>query len=48
VIEVDHAGNIVFSDGKINLQGAGFNRLNGPYYAKVIGDYTGLTEPFGD
>ena len=48
VIEVDHAGNIVWSDGKINLQGAGFNRLNAPYDAKVIGDYTGLTEPFGD
>ena len=48
VIEVNHAGQIVFSDGKINMQGAGFNRLNGPYDAKVIGDYTGLTEPFDD
>ncbi|HEV3234658.1 MAG TPA: hypothetical protein VG329_08945 [Candidatus Dormibacteraeota bacterium] len=48
VSEVNHAGHIVFSDGKINAPGAGFNRLNGPYDAKVVGDYTGLTAPFDD
>ena len=25
----------------------GFNQLNAPYDAKVIGDYVGLTPPFG-
>jgi len=47
VIEVDLAGAIVFSQGKIAIAGDGFNRLNAPYDAKVIGDYTGLTPPFG-
>ncbi len=28
------------------LAGNGFNQLNGPYDAKQIGDYTGLTPPF--
>jgi len=27
--------------------GNGFNQLNAPYTAFVIGDYTGLTPPFG-
>ena len=38
---------IVFAQGKIQTDGSGFNRLNAPYDAKVIGDYTGLTPPFG-
>jgi len=49
VIEVDKAGTIVFTQGKIGASGAGngFNQLNGPYDAKVVGDYTGLTPPPG-
>jgi outer membrane protein assembly factor BamB len=46
VIEVTHAGQIVFKQGKINVPGASFDRLNAPYDAKQIGDYTGLTPPF--
>lgn len=46
VIEVTHAGKIVFQQGTINAPGMGFNQLNGPYDAKVIGDFTGLTPPF--
>jgi hypothetical protein len=45
VIEVNHEGKIVFQQGKINVGGNGFNRLNGPYDAKEIGDFTGLTPP---
>jgi hypothetical protein len=47
VIEINMLGHIVFSHGKIQHDGHGFNRLNAPYDAKVIGDYTGLTFPFG-
>lgn len=47
VIEIDPNGNIVFSQGQIAMPGNGFNQLNAPYDAKVIGDYTGLTPPFG-
>ena len=46
VIEVDPSMNIVWSQGKIGVSGTGFDMLNGPYDAKVIGDYTGLTAPF--
>ena len=46
VIEIDPKGNIVFTQGKIAVAGTGFDMLNGPYDAKVIGDYTGLTPPF--
>ena len=45
VIEVDPNGNIVFSQGQIGVAGTGFNELNAPYDAKVVGDYTGLTAP---
>lgn len=45
VIEVDQTGNIVFSQGQIGVVGTGFNELNAPYDAKVVGDYTGLTPP---
>jgi hypothetical protein len=44
-IEVDPTGNIVFSQGQIGVAGTGFNELNAPYDAKVVGDYTGLTAP---
>ena len=46
VIEVTPGGKIVFQQGKTNVIGNGFNLLNGPYDAKQIGDYTGLTPPF--
>jgi outer membrane protein assembly factor BamB len=45
VIEVDPAGNIVYSQGQIGVVGTDFDELNWPYDAKVVGDYTGLTEP---
>jgi hypothetical protein len=47
VIEVDPAKNIVFVQGMIGVIGNGFNLLNGPYDAKVVGDYTGITAPRG-
>ena len=46
VIEVTKAGKIVFDQGDLNMPGNGFNDLNGPYDAKQIGDFTGLTPPF--
>ncbi len=48
VIEIDAHQNIVFTQGTIAVAGNGFDMLNGPYDAKVIGDYTGLTPPFRD
>ncbi len=45
VIEVTPAKQIVFAQGKIRVGGAGFDELNGPMDAKVIGDFTGLTAP---
>ena len=48
VIEIDSKQNIVWSQGEIGVAGNGFDMLNGPYDAKVIGDYTGLTPPFGN
>jgi len=45
VIEIDFAGNIFFAQGRIGVSGNGFNLLNAPYDAKVIGDFTGLTPP---
>lgn len=46
VIEIDPSFNIVWSQGQVGVSGTSFNMLNGPYDAKVIGDYTGLTPPF--
>jgi len=52
VIIVDHGGNIVASYGTLNVSGYGTHNANeglfGPYDAKVIGDYTGLTPPRDD
>jgi hypothetical protein len=54
VIIVDHAASasIVASYGNLNQSGYGTTSttqgLFGPYDAKVIGDYTGLTPPFDD
>jgi len=46
VIEINPRGRIVFQVGTLNQPGFGPNALNGPYDAKVVGDYTGLTPPF--
>jgi hypothetical protein len=48
VIEIDPDQNIVFTQGQIGVAGTGFDQLNAPYDAKVVGDYTGLTPPFCD
>jgi outer membrane protein assembly factor BamB len=48
VIEVNDEKDIVFTQGKIagnSAPGNGFDELNGPYDAKVVGDFTGLTRP---
>lgn len=45
VIEVDPNKKIVFQQGMLNVGGDGFNQLNGPYDAKTVGDFTGLTPP---
>ena len=50
VIVVDRAGHITRSFGTLNMPGFGtanaMQGLNGPYDAKVVGDFTGLTPPF--
>ncbi|MBV9155507.1 MAG: hypothetical protein JO097_04550 [Acidobacteriaceae bacterium] len=46
VIEVTRDKRIVFQQGMLNVTGNGFNQLNGPYDAKAIRDFTGLTPPF--
>jgi PQQ-like domain len=46
VIEINPEHKIVWSQGEIAVPGDGFDKLNGPYDAKVVGDYTGLTPPF--
>jgi hypothetical protein len=46
VIEVNQHKAVVFSMGTLNQPGIGGGLLNGPYDAKVVGDYTGLTPPF--
>lgn len=46
VIEVTPEKKIVFTQGNIAIAGKTFDMLNGPYDAKVVGDYTGLTPPF--
>ncbi len=48
VIEVNRAKDIVFRQGVLNVAGSTAGLLNGPYDAKVVGDFTGLTPPFGD
>ena len=51
VIIVNKSKMIVRSFGTLNVAGFGPRNasqgLNGPYDAKVIGDFTGLTSPFG-
>jgi hypothetical protein len=53
VIEVNHGKQIVRTFGQLgalgyNTQSVADGGLNSPYDAKRIGDYTGLTPPFGD
>lgn len=52
VIIVDMEGHIVASYGNINMPGYGTTNasegLNAPYDAKVLGDFTGLTDPSGN
>ncbi len=45
VIAVTQGGAIVFTQGVLNAPGNGWNQLNAPYDAKVVGDYFGLTPP---
>lgn len=45
VIEVTPSGQVVFTQGQLNMAGDGFDMLNGPYDAKDINDFTGLTSP---
>jgi hypothetical protein len=45
VIEVTSTGETVSTYGMLNNPGAGAGQLNGPYDAKRVGDYTGLTPP---
>src|SRR5215469_15027783 len=49
VIRVDASGNVVASYGTINepgfSPGTALTKMNGPYSAYVIGDYTGMTPP---
>jgi len=45
VIAVTEAGQIEFTQGMINVGGTGFDQLNWPYSAYVIGQYVGLTHP---
>jgi outer membrane protein assembly factor BamB len=53
VIEVNHGKQIVRTFGKLgdlgyNTDSVADGGLNSPYDAKRIGDYTGLTPPFGE
>jgi hypothetical protein len=48
VIEVNPSGSIVLSLGKLGVNDNAPGDLNGPYDAKEIGDYVGITPPFGD
>jgi hypothetical protein len=46
VFEIDPNQKVGFTQGTIGVSGNTFDMLNGPYDAKVIGDYTGITSPF--
>lgn len=53
VISVNRAGKLVASYGSLDVPGDNATNvaqggLNAPYDAKVVGDYTGLTPPFGN
>jgi len=47
VIEVNHAKHLVWSFGVIGVPGHDDHHLNAPYDAKLIDDFTGLTNPNG-
>jgi hypothetical protein len=38
----------LFQRGELNAAGAGFNPLNGPYDAKQVGEFAGLTRLFDE
>ena len=44
-IIIDQSQTIVFQQGMLNVPGNGFDQLDAPYTAFVIGDYTGQTPP---
>jgi hypothetical protein len=48
VIEISRDKEIVFTQGQIGVPGSGFDMLNAPNDAKVVGDYAGLTPPPGE
>jgi len=48
VIEVDPSGTIVLSFGTLGANDNAPGDLNAPYDAKEIGDYVGITPPFGN
>lgn len=48
VVEINPKGTIVWGYGQIGVNAMGPGLLNGPYDAKVVGDYTGITPPFGN
>ncbi|MCI4331834.1 MAG: hypothetical protein L3K19_08350 [Thermoplasmata archaeon] len=45
VFVLDPNRHIVYQYGTTNVVGSGFDQLNAPYSAAVIGDYTGVTLP---
>jgi len=45
VIEVSPAGSIVFQYGQTDVAGNGYDQLNAPYSAVMIGQYVGVTKP---
>lgn len=47
VFEIDSVTANIFEYGQIGVPGNGPNQLSGPYDAKQIGDYTGITPPTG-
>ena len=47
VWEINSKEKVVFRYGMTGVAGNGPDQLNGPYDAKVVGDYTGLTPPHG-
>jgi hypothetical protein len=44
-IIIDHGGRLLEQIGETGVPGLGFDQLDGPYTAFVIGDYTGQTPP---
>jgi len=47
VVEATPTFRVAFAQGALDMHGNGSNRLNGPYDAKLVGDFTGMTPPSG-